>query len=93
MTRPAECPKLLMFVFLASQRNGTFCTRELPTTWNGVYMSIKTDLGQGFTNKYTVTRLVWFTAGEDMQAAIALQKKIKNRGRQWKVNLIEQTNA
>lgn len=27
-----------------------------------------------------------------MQAAIALEKKIKNRGRQWKVNLIEQTN-
>ena len=52
----------------------------------------KAHLVPGFTAKYNVTRLVWFTHGEDMHAAIALEKKIKNRSRQWKIDLIERTN-
>lgn len=46
----------------------------------------------GFTSKYDVTRLVWFIQGADIASAIELEKKIKNRGRQWKINLIEKTN-
>jgi putative endonuclease len=44
---------------------------------------------EGFTSKYGVTRLVWYVHGEDIHAAIALEKKIKNRGRQWEVDLME----
>lgn len=33
-----------------------------------------------------------FTQGEDIQAAITFEKKIKNRSRQWKIDLIEKTN-
>ena len=39
-----------------------------------------------------MTRLVWFEQGEDISAAIALEKKIKNRNRQWKIELIERDN-
>ena len=46
----------------------------------------------GFTSQYDVTRLVWFVAGEGMVEAIALEKKIKHRGRQWKIDLIERDN-
>lgn len=84
-------PQASYVYILASQRNGTLYTGVTNNLERRIYEH-KNHLGQGFTNKYNVTRLVWFTAGEDMQAAIALEKKIKNRGRQWKVNLIEQTN-
>jgi putative endonuclease len=46
----------------------------------------------GFTARYNVTRLVWFVAGESIMGAIELEKKIKNRGRQWKIDLIEKSN-
>ena len=52
----------------------------------------KRHLVEGFTSRYNVTRLVWFVAGEGMLEAIALEKKIKNRGRQWKIALIEREN-
>ncbi|MHA3684394.1 GIY-YIG nuclease family protein [Leucobacter sp. HY1908] len=76
---------------LASKRNGT------------LYVGVTSDLmrrlnehrsGQvpGFTEKYGVTRLVWYNEGPSVLDAIVVEKKIKNRGRQWKVNLIEREN-
>jgi putative endonuclease len=47
---------------------------------------------RGFAYKYNATRLVWFTSGESIVEAISLEKKIKNRGRAWKIGLIERTN-
>ena len=46
----------------------------------------------GFTRKYKTTSLVWYEQGEDIPAAIGLEKKIKNRNRQWKIDLIERRN-
>ena len=80
------------FVYiLASGRNGT------------LYVGVTSDLRRrawehrnhlvaGFTDRYDVTRLVWFQHGDDIAEAIALEKKIKNRGRKWKLALIEKTN-
>jgi putative endonuclease len=47
---------------------------------------------EGFTKKYDTTRLVWYEQGEDIASAIDLEKKIKNRSRQWKIDLIERSN-
>ncbi len=52
----------------------------------------KHHLLEGFTRKYGVTRLVWFAQGDDIVSAITLEKKIKNRNRQWKIDLIEKNN-
>lgn len=49
-------------------------------------------LVEGFTSKYNVTQLVWFSCGDSISDAIALEKKVKNRGRQWKITLIEREN-
>src|SRR5690554_7787391 len=84
-------PKTAYVYILASQRNGTLYTGVTNNLERRIYEH-KNHLLKGFTDKYNVTRLVWFTAGEDMQAAIALEKKIKNRGRQCKIDLIEKTN-
>ena len=76
---------------LASRRNGTLYTGVTNNLERRMHEH-KNHLVQGFTDKYKVTRLVWFTHGDDMQAAITLEKKIKNRSRQWKIDLIEKTN-
>ncbi len=52
----------------------------------------KHHLLEGFTSKYDVTRLIWFVQGDDIASAISFEKKIKNRNRQWKIDLIEKTN-
>ena len=49
-------------------------------------------LPHSFTAKYSVHSLVWYIAGPDIQTAIELEKKIKNRNRAWKIALIERDN-
>ena len=46
----------------------------------------------GFTQKYNVTKLVWFEAHGRATSAIAREKQIKGWGRTKKVALIEATN-
>jgi len=46
----------------------------------------------GFTKKYGVDRLVWWTGFGDVSEAIAFEKKLKRWRREWKVNLIEREN-
>jgi len=76
---------------LASKRNGTLYTGVTSDLVRRIYQH-KHHLVDGFTKEYDVTRLVWFVAGESMAGAIELEKKIKNRTRQWKIALIERTN-
>ena len=76
---------------LASKKNGTLYTGVTNNLERRMYEH-RHHLVDGFTKKYDVTRLVWFTQGEDIRAAIAFEKKIKNRPRQWKIDLIEKTN-
>lgn len=45
-----------------------------------------------FTSKYRCYKLVWFEEHNDINEAIAKEKKIKNWKREWKVNTIEILN-
>ncbi|MFL6682753.1 MAG: GIY-YIG nuclease family protein [Burkholderiaceae bacterium] len=76
---------------LASDRRGTLYTGVTSDLARRIHQH-REHLLEGFTRKYEVTRLVWYLQGEDIAAAIALEKKIKNRGRQWKIDLIETSN-
>ena len=49
-------------------------------------------LNEGFTERYDVTRLVWYELHETMESAIAREKRLKKWKREWKIDLIEQTN-
>jgi len=84
-------PEAAYVYILANRRLGTLYTGVTSQLVQRVHQH-RQHLLDGFTSKYDVTRLVWFTQGESMVAAIALEKKIKNRGRQWKIDLIERTN-
>lgn len=76
---------------LASGRNGT------------IYVGVTSNLAQritqhrfdetdGFTKKYSVHILVWYEFHETMPDAIAAEKKIKNRSRKFKTELIQKNN-
>ncbi len=76
---------------LASHKRGTLYTGVTSNLVQRVHQH-RHRLAQGFTSRYEVTRLVWFVQGEDIASAITLEKKIKNRSRPWKLELIEKTN-
>jgi len=52
----------------------------------------KQKLVPGFTAKYNITKLVYFEATNDVQAAIAREKQIKGWLRAKKIALIEAAN-
>jgi putative endonuclease len=47
---------------------------------------------EGFSKRYNLTSLVYYEQTEDIESAIAREKQLKNWHREWKINLIEQTN-
>jgi putative endonuclease len=48
--------------------------------------------GEGFTARYSVTRLVWYEEHFDIRDAIEREKEIKKWRREWKIALIEKNN-
>jgi putative endonuclease len=76
---------------LTSKRNGTLyigVTTDLP----GRLYEHQNELTPGFTSKYGVKTLVWFDEYDLVTAAITREKTMKKWPRQWKINLIEQSN-
>jgi putative endonuclease len=52
----------------------------------------KAKLIKGFTQKYNITKLVYFESTENVCSAIIREKQLKNWHRDWKINLIESLN-
>ena len=48
--------------------------------------------GSKFTSKYKLKMLVYYEEFQFVNDAIAREKQLKNWHRQWKINLIEETN-
>lgn len=76
---------------LASQRNGTLYIGVTSNLAQRVYQH-KAHLAQGFTERYDVSRLVWYELHETMESAITREKQLKKWLRKWKVELIEKSN-
>ena len=83
---------LCVVYILASRRNGTLyigVTNDIMRrTWEH-----KNDLVAAFTKKYGVHILVWYGAFEDIDEAIAREKRMKRWNRAWKIKLIERHNS
>ena len=83
---------MAMYVYLlASRKQGT------------LYVGVTNDLVRrvaqhqqktlpGFTQRYDVSRLVWFECYEGPTEAILREKELKKWRRDWKVALIEKEN-
>ena len=76
---------------LASKRNGTLYIGVTSDLVKRVWEH-NNDLVEGFTKSYGVHRLVWYELHESMESAITREKQLKEWKRQWKLELIEDTN-
>ena len=86
------------------KRNREPCIYILASGYRGtLYTGVTSDLPAriwqhrsgitgGFVGQHKVYRLVHFETFVTMQEAIAREKQIKNWRRQWKINLIEESN-
>ncbi len=52
----------------------------------------KSKLVEGFTKKYNLRKLVYYETTNDIESAINREKQLKNWHRDWKMNLIDQSN-
>ncbi len=64
-----------------------FCNNLIRRVWEH-----KEHLIKGFTNKYNVTKLVYYEVFEEMYAALEREKQIKAGSRQKKPDLINKFN-
>ena len=76
---------------LASRRNGTLYVGVTSNLVRRVWEH-RNGLGDGFTKRYEVYRLVYFELLDSMEAAIAREKHIKGWHRAWKLSVIEEAN-
>jgi putative endonuclease len=76
---------------LASQARGTLYIGVTNNILGRVELH-RAGKGSGFTSKYGVTMLVWFEEFDRVEEAIQREKSLKRYLRQWKINLIEQSN-
>ena len=76
---------------LTSKRNGTLYAGMTSNLIKRVWQH-KNKLIPGFTEKYSVTDLVYYEIHEDVLDAITREKQIKKWNRAWKMKLIEAEN-
>ena len=76
---------------LASKRNGTLYTGITSNLIQRVWQH-KNNRIEGFTKKYNVKTLVFYEVYNNVESAIAREKRIKKWRRAWKLQLIEKMN-
>ena len=76
---------------LANKRNGTLYIGMTNDLQKRVYEH-KNDLIKGFTQKYNVHNLVYYETFNNVWETIAREKQMKKWNRQWKSDLIEESN-
>ncbi len=79
------------YVYIMSNRTRTLYIGVTNNLLRRVEEHLAGKLG-GFTSKYKLRRLVYFEHTNDIGAAIAREKQLKNWRREKKINLIERLN-
>jgi len=82
----------------------TYCVYIIASDKNGTtYIGVTNDLvrrvaehkrkeDKGFTEKYSVDKLVWYVQTNDIKLAIQKEKQLKKWRRKWKIREIEKMN-
>ncbi|MGB3340775.1 MAG: GIY-YIG nuclease family protein [bacterium] len=76
---------------LASKRNGTLYIGITSNLIRRVWEH-KEEFVEGFTEKYSVSKLVYFEQYNDPENAIKREKRLKKYNRKWKLELVEKDN-
>ena len=76
---------------LASRRNGTLYIGVTSDLLKRVWEH-KKKLSEGFTERYSVHKLVYYEQFQDAESALMREKRMKKYNRKWKIDLIEKSN-
>jgi putative endonuclease len=76
---------------LASKKNGTLYIGVTSDLKKRIYEH-RSHLIKGFTEKYNVTKLVYFEQVTLAESAIKREKQLKKWKRDWKIQIIEKNN-
>jgi putative endonuclease len=76
---------------LASRRNGTLYIGLTSDLLKRVWEH-KKKLAEGFTERYSVDKLVYYEQFQDAESALSREKRMKKYNRKWKIDLIEKSN-
>ena len=79
------------YVYIMTNKSRTLYTGVTNNLMRRVFEH-KHHLVPGFTSKYNITKLVYYEAGYDIDAAILREKQIKGWLRKRKIKLIEKEN-
>ena len=83
---------VVYYVYLmANRKHGTLYVGVTSNLVRRAYQH-RASAVNSFTSRYHIRRLVWFECYDDPLTAITREKEIKKSRREWKINLIEQTN-
>jgi len=90
---PSQRISIVFYVYiLASKKYGTLYIGVTSNLIRRVHEHRTHADTKSFTTQYNVTRLVYFEAHDSAEAAITREKQMKKWEREWKINLIEQSN-
>lgn len=76
---------------LSNKKNGTLYIGVTNNLERRIFEH-KNKLIEGFSKKYSLTKLMYFEIFQHIEEAIKREKRLKKWKRQWKINLIEQNN-
>ena len=79
------------YVYIMSNKSGALYTGITNDLEQRVYQH-KNKLIEGFTKRYNITQLVYFSYSDDVATAIAREKQIKGMLRSKKIELIKTMN-
>ena len=83
--------KQFFIYIMTNKRKGTLyigVTSDLPArVWQH-----KSNLIEGFTEKYKLHKLVYYEQHENIYSAIKREKQMKKWQRQWKLEIVEKLN-
>jgi putative endonuclease len=76
---------------MTNKRNTVLYTGVTNNLWKRSYEH-KEKLTEGFTQRYRVTKLVYYEVFDDIESAILREKQIKGGSRKRKIELIKNMN-
>jgi len=79
------------YVYILASKTGTLYIGVTNNLTRRV-LEHKNKLIDGFTEKYSIDRLMFYQEFDDINQAIEMEKKIKKWGRQKKIDLIKSIN-
>ena len=80
------------FIYIMPNKNNITLYTGIASDWKRRVFEHKNKLGEGFTKKDNINKLVFYEVYDDINNAIAREKQIKGGSRAKKIKLIEEMN-